>query len=231
MDPALKFPSQKIIAGFLAIIASLALDVGLAQAQSSRVYFAGYLGLNTFTESEFSESTTLEKGDIELDNAFSLAGAIGLRLTPQWRIEAEVSRRSAHLDRIDYSGGTSKIGGDVTTWLYMFNLYYDINWDWKNFQPFLTAGLGFADHEAQITDTAGIVPVATNDSEGFAYSVGGGLKYRVNPEVAITSNYRYIGTNDLEVDSYDLEYTTHEWRMGLEYDLPVGWITESSWAN
>mgnify|MGYP002713218198 CR=1 FL=1 len=211
----------------LALITVLVSTAGNAYAQSSRLYFAGYLGLSTFNDSEFSESTMNRDGDMQFKNAFSLAGALGLRLTPQWRIEGEISRRSADMSSIDFNGaggGSFKLGGDVSTWLYMLNLYYDIDWTWKNFQPFLTAGLGLASHDMTINDTSGLVPNATDDSMGFAWQLGGGLKYRINPDTALTSNYRYIGTNDLEVDSYDVEYSAHEFRLGLEYDLPVNWL-------
>lgn len=210
----------------VAILAGLSMGAGMAQAQSSRLYLAGYLGLNTFTESDFSESTTGSEGDIEFKNAFSLAGALGLRLTPQWRIEGEISRRSGHLDRADVSGlGSFEAGGDLTTWLYMLNVYYDIDWQWKNFQPFVMAGVGFGSHEMEVDSVTGLAtPPATDDSLGFAWSMGGGLKYRLNPEMALTSNYRYVGTTDLEVDSYDVEYSTHEFRLGLEYDLPMDWL-------
>lgn len=196
-----------------------------AQAQSSRLYFAGYLGLNTFGESGFSETTRNREGEIEFKNAFSIAGALGLRLTPQWRIEGEISRRNAKLNNIDFEGGGNfKLGGEIASWLYMMNFYYDIDWAWKDFQPFLTAGLGFAAHEAAIYDNSGLAVNATDDTLGFAFQLGGGMKYRLNPDTALTGNYRYIGANDLEIDSYDLEYTSHEWRIGLEYDLPMGWL-------
>jgi len=203
----------------------LATGAGLAQAQSSRLYFAGYLGLNSFTESEFSETTTGRQGDLEFKNAFSMAGALGLRLTPQWRMEAEISRRNSHTDRADITGaGSFEMGGDLTSWLYMLNLYYDVDWQWKNFQPFLMAGVGLASHEANLDDVSGLLPNASDDSLGFAWGLGGGLKYRVNPDMAITTNYRYIGANDLEVDSFDFEYSSHELRLGLEYDLPTDWL-------
>ncbi len=206
------------------LIISLFAGAGAAQAQSSRVYFAGYLGLNVYNDNKFSESTANRKGDFEFKNAGSLAGALGLRLTPQWRLEGEISRRSAELNRADVNGvGSLDAGGDITSWLYMMNIYYDIDWKWKNFQPFLTAGFGLASHEAQIDSLAGIAQT-TDDTLGFAWQVGGGLKYRVSEDMALTSNYRYLGTTDLEVDSYDVEYSTHEFRLGLEYDLPTDWL-------
>lgn len=217
---------KKTLAVLTVIATAITGSAGDVLAQSSRLYFAGYLGLNTHTENEFSESATDSSGDFEFKNAVSLAGALGLRLTPQWRLEGEISRRTADLDRADLAGGNSfKTGGDIKTWLYMLNLYYDVDWTWKNFQPFLTAGFGLAGHEAVIDDSSGLLVDATDDSSlGFAWQLGGGLKYRLNPDTAITSNYRYLGTQDMEVDSYDVEYTTHEFRIGLEYDLPTDWL-------
>lgn len=206
---------------------------GVAQAQSSRLYFAGYLGLSTSTESEFSETTTARSGDMEFDNGVSLAAAMGLRLTPQWRIETEISKRGADFDRVDFAGvggGSFKLGGELDTWLYLLNVYYDFDWEWKKFQPFLTAGIGLASQEATINDPNGLLPTASDDSLGFAWSLGGGLKYRVDQDVAITTNYRYIGANDMEVDSYDVEYSNHEFRLGLEYDLPMDWFG-GSWFD
>jgi len=215
---------KKPLIALLIAVTALA-GAGLAQAQSSRLYLAGYLGLNTFAESDFSETTMPREGDFEFKNSFSLAGALGLRLTPQWRVEAEISRRSADADRMDVEGlGTFKLGGDLDSTFYMLNVYYDIDWQWKNFQPFLMAGIGFAQHEAQIIDANAIVPNATDDSLGFAWSMGGGLKYRIDPDVALTGNWRYVGANDLEVDSFDFAYSTNEFRLGIEYDLPTDWI-------
>ena len=214
---------KKLIAITCLCLGMIALT-SLAHAQSSRLYFAGYLGLNTYTENDFSEGRTGTSGDVEFDNAFSLAGALGLRLTPQWRIEAEISRRAADLDRADFNNASFDMGGELETWLYMVNLFYDLNWEWKNFQPFLMAGVGLAGHETQITDPNGGLPRASDDSLGFGWSLGGGLKYRVDPELALTTNYRYIGTNDIETDSYDVEFTTHEFRIGMEYDLPMDWF-------
>ena len=195
-----------------------------AFAQTSRIYFAGYMGLSTHKEDDFSESTTASSGDYELDNGFALAAALGLRLTPEWRVEAEISRTTADFDRTDLTTGSFAIGGEIETWLYLLSAYYDFDWTWKNFQPFLSVGIGFAGNETQISDSQAGLPNASDDALGFAWSLGGGLKYRVEPDMAITSNYRYIGTSDVEADSYDFGYSAHEFRLGMEYDLPTEWF-------
>lgn len=209
-----------------AILAVSVVCAGFAQAQSSRLYFAGYMGLNTHSGNSFSESLSGNAGSLEIKNAFSMAGALGLRLTPQWRIEGEISRRGATVSHANVNGvpGSVDFSGEFRTWLYLANLYYDIDWSWKNIQPFLSAGLGFASHDAELSGRAGLLPGGADNSLGFAWQLGGGLKYRVNPNFAITSNYRYVGTTDAEVDSYDVKYTNHEFRLGLEYDLPMDWF-------
>ncbi len=208
---------------FLALFISLFVfcAAGTAAAQTSRLYFAGYMGLNTPLEQEFGESTTTLSGDVEADNTLSFAGALGLRLDKSWRIEAEVSYRSADLDRIDIGpGGTSKISGSMGTTLYMANLYYDFDFEWRNLFPFLTAGAGLAWHSTDVEAAPALLPDASDSTIGFAWQLGSGLKYRLSENAALTTSYRYIGTTDLEVDTYDFDYGSHEIRLGLEYDIP-----------
>src|SRR5688572_5905126 len=133
----------------LIVLPVLCLAAAAAQAASGRLYFAGYLGLNTYSDAEFSESSAPASGEIELKNAISFGGALGLRLAPQWRVEAEASYRSGDLDRINIDGaGSFKLGGDLDTWLWMLNLYYDFDFEWDFLQPYVTAGVGLAGHEA-----------------------------------------------------------------------------------
>lgn len=196
-----------------------------AHAQTSRLYFAGYLGLNTHGDQQISESTSGLRGDVELDNALSFAGALGVRLDPQWRVEAEISYRKADFGNIDTNLGTFRNGGDISSYFYLLNMYYDFDVDWRKLQPFVTAGLGFASHEVQLIDGTGFASDATSDQLSLAWSLGGGLKYRISDNMAFTGNYRYLGTPDIEVDSYDVEYTSHELRFGVEYDIPVNMLT------
>lgn len=192
------------------------------RAQASRLYFASYLGLNTNSASDFKESTSGRSGDFQYDNSLSFAGAIGLRLNKQLRVEGEISYRTTDFDRINLSGpGSFKMGGDLSTWLYMANAYYDFDLEWKHITPFVTAGIGVAHHNGTIDDSSGFVPDASDSSYALAWQLGGGLKYRLNDGLAFTGGYRYVGTTDIDFDSYKFEYGSHEWRVGLEWDLPV----------
>lgn len=191
-------------------------------AQSSRLYFAGYMGLNTNNESAFEETSIPRRGDFKYDNTLSFAGAMGIRLTKQFRVEGEVSYRKTDFDRVNFTNaGPFGLGGDLSTWLYMINAYYDFDFEWEHIQPFVSAGVGIAHHNGAIDDTSGLAVDASDSSLGFAWQVGGGLKYRMNDDLALTGGYRFLGSSDVQLDNYDFEYRSHEVRFGLEYDIPV----------
>lgn len=191
-------------------------------AQASRLYFAGYMGLNTNDDSAFEQTTIPRSGSFQYDNALSYAGALGLRLTKQFRAEAEISYRKTDFDRVHFAGaGNFNMGGDLGTWLYMVNGYYDFDLEWEHIQPYVSAGIGVAYHTGEIDDTSGLGIDAADSSIGFAWQVGGGLKYRMNDDLAFTGGYRWLSTTDAQFDNYDFEYGGHEIRFGLEYDIPV----------
>jgi OmpA-OmpF porin, OOP family len=196
-----------------------------ALAQTSRLYFAGALGLNILHDRNFSESTSGQSGGIGFNNGPSFSGALGLRVTENIRIEGELSYRNAGIAHVNFANGNSvRSGSDIKTWLLMLNAYYDFSFNWHNISPYLTAGIGVARHNVAIDPVTGLTPGASGSDTAFAYQAGTGLKYRVNPDMALTGGYRYLGTSDINAGSYKIDYHAHEFRMGLEYDLPVGWL-------
>ncbi len=208
-----------------AIIIAASACVTAAKAQSSRMYFAGYMGLMTSNDREFSDSRSGTSGDFEYNNTPSFAGALGLRINPSFRLEGEVSYSNADLTQTDFStGGSFTTGGNLRTYLFMLNAYYDFDLEWDKISPFVTAGIGIAHHDAEIDDVSGFATDATGTDFGLAYQVGGGLKYRWSDDLAFSGGYRYLGGSDISIDSYDINYSGHEIRFGLEYDLPVDFL-------
>ena len=61
-----------------------------ADAQNSRVYLAGYMGLNTMPDNDFSENTSGESGTYQTNNSVRFAGAIGVRLNRRVRFEPDL---------------------------------------------------------------------------------------------------------------------------------------------
>jgi len=213
--------NKRLLTGFTAF-ALFAFTAAGAMAQSSRLYLAGYMGLNITSESQFIESSTPARGAIEFENGASFAGALGLRLSKNLRVEGEVSYRKADISNVDFSNaGSFNMNGDIATWLWMANVYYDFDVSWKNFEPFVGAGLGLAHHTGTIHDSSGLARDASDSSYGLAWQLGGGAKYRVSPDMAFVGGYRWLGSTDAQFDSYEMEYGGHEIRFGIEYDIPV----------
>lgn len=209
-----------LAAGALFTLTSL-LSADAAWAQSSRLYLSGYMGLNTLSSRDFTHPTN--DGSIELKNGTSLAGALGLRVAPNVRVEAEMSyTRSDFTGMTLDNGAAGSIGKNLKTWLYMANVYYDFDVNWKNITPYVTGGLGLAIHDGGIAGAPGGLPDASDTSYNLAYALGGGLRYQMKPGLALSGGYRYVGTTDLSIGDYSVDYGAHEFRMGLHYDLPVG---------
>jgi opacity protein-like surface antigen len=202
-----------------ALIGALCIVSGVALAQSSRIYFAGYMGLNVFGDQAFSDSDTGASGDIEQKNAMSFGSALGLRINNNLRVEAEFDYAKSDMDRIDVSGvGSAELDGNLSNYLGMINVYYDFDVPWK-IQPFLGAGLGLGYYDGEVSGGG----ITESDSAwAVAWQIGGGLKYRVSPDLAITTGYRYLSSTDLEFGSLEMENSSHEFRVGLEWDLPYG---------
>jgi opacity protein-like surface antigen len=206
-----------LIAGL--ILFSFAIPV---KAQTSRLYFAGYMGLTSPNQSDFTDSATPASGDVELDNTLNFAGALGLRINHNIRVEAEIAYQKANMDRMDISNtGSFKLGGDLEGWTYLLNGYYDFDLGYKNLIPFITAGVGIAVHDVEIDDISGFAADALDSDWGFAWQAGSGLKYRIKDNLAFTGSYRYLGSTEMGFDSYDIDFSSHEIRLGLEYDIPV----------
>ena len=206
-------------AAILAIVASSSMP---AFAQSSRLYFAGYLGLASLPDQPYKEDITPASGDLTFDNSLSFAAALGVRVNKNLRLEAELSHHKSNLDNIELSGGTFDMSGELQTYTLLVSGIYDWDLDWKwPVQPYVSAGLGFAKFDGDFEDTAGVTISESGDEYGFVWQVGSGLKYRVNPDLAVTGGYRYLSSSEIELDSARIDYSNHEFRMGIEYDIPV----------
>lgn len=192
----------------------------VAQAQTSRIYFAGYLGLSKFPDMGYSESSSGETGDLKLSNGYNFGGALGIRLTNQLRLEGEYSYNKADVSSIDINGlGSFDIGGEFKSKVIFANLYYDFDLPWK-VQPFVGGGLGYGWHAGEITDGSGNTLSVSSDDAALMWNVGGGLKYRTREDMAFTAGYRYVDSFDLNFGGYDVDYGAHEFRIGMEWDLP-----------
>lgn len=195
-----------------------------AVAQSSRLYLSGFLGFNLISDQDYSNAAVPVSGEVEYDDTpIRFGGALGFRLTDSLRIEAEAGYGSADADSLRTSSTSAELNGGVDVLSLMLNVLYDFDLDWP-VVPFITAGAGIGYFDADFSDGGGgLTQDSGGDDTQLIYQVGGGLKYPVNDALSMTGSYRYFGAEDLEFDRTQTDFSAHELRLGVEYDLPVGW--------
>lgn len=212
----MKLPLKLLVSAALAASVFAAYD---ASAQVSRVYLAGYLGLNTYGDQDFKSSSPQSKGMVGFDNAPSFAGAIGLRLSRDVRVEAEISYRKSDINEMDFPGAGNASSGELQQYLGFLNVYYDFRMPGK-IQPFVNLGLGMGMFSGEIENNAPGGPGFVNeDASSLIWNAGAGFKYRVKDDTAFTAGYRYIDSTDISFHDFDLDYSSHEFRIGIEYDF------------
>lgn len=183
------------------------------------MYFAGFLGLNAYIKSDYEESRTPVRGSLEFHNGTMMAGALGLRLNPEFDLEAELAYRKTDVSNLNVAGpGRVDMGGEVGSWTAMVNGIYNFDSNWV-VQPFVTGGLGLTFQSGEFDDVTGTSRDASDDDMGLAWALGGGLRYNVRDGMAFTGSYRYFGTSDLDFQDTTVSYAAHEFRLGLEYEL------------
>lgn len=206
---------KKLLLG--AAIVALGQTATTAQAQSiSNSYIAAKIGITKTSDADWSDSGLT--GDIGIDNATNFAVAYGFNVVPSVRTELEVSYRNADLDDVTVDGvGSADLGGDLKSWGFLLNGYYDFLAD-QAFSPYLTAGIGALRHTGKVTSVAGLGVTGASDSDTvFAYQLGGGASYDVTEKVALDGGYRYLASTDPKFDGMKAEYDAHEFRVGVRY--------------
>lgn len=201
-----------LLAAFFAVPAASA-DV------AKKLYFAGFLGLNSYLKADYEDSRTPVSGTLEFHNGSMMAGALGLRLTPEFDVEAEIAYRKTDVSNLNIEGlNRVDMGGEIGSWTAMVNGIWNFDTDWV-VQPFLTGGVGVTFQSGEFDDVTGVSYDASDDDIGLAYALGGGLRYPVRDGMAFTGSYRYYGTSDLDFRDTKISYASHEFRLGLEYEL------------
>jgi opacity protein-like surface antigen len=203
------------------IFAALAVTPLCAQA-AKRIYFAGYMGLKSYPPQDYKDNDLGLEGEIGVDDSISFAGAIGFKLTPQFRVEAELSHSSADISSANITNfGSFEVGGSLDSTIAMVNVYYDFDFAWRKAQPFIGAGLGYGWHEGGIDNALGFTANGSSEADGYVWQVGGGVRYPISDSLSLISAYRYMDGQDLEFSTNEeVDTSAHEVRVGLSWDLP-----------
>lgn len=182
-------------------------------------YLSLGVGLTDTMDSDWDDSVG-DQGTIGIDNSANFSAAIGASFLKNTRTELEVSYRKAGLSDISLDGvGSASLNGDLTTWGFLVNGYYDFPLKSK-ISPYLSAGIGVAHHKGTIDAVGGLGTPGTDSTDTvFAYQVGLGASYAITEKASLWAGYRYLGSADPNFDDISAEYHANELRAGVRFNF------------
>jgi opacity protein-like surface antigen len=105
----------------------------------------------------------------------------------------------------DHHHSSNDDSNDLTAYSFMGNVYLDFV-NPSIVTPFLTAGIGMA-----------TVSLFDYDDTVFAYQVGAGLAFAINPHMSIDLKYRYFATEDLDFGGLEAKFASHNVYCGFRF--------------
>jgi len=197
----------------------------LASACLVSVSFAAnvpYLGVQvggTWVQDADISDQTGTFGEATFDTGFNVGITGGVDCGPG-RYELELNYRQNDFDEIsDPIFGTTSYDGDISALSFMANAFWDIPTG-SPVTPYLGGGLGVALVSINELVEPGFGQVVDDDDTVFAYQLGAGVAFELNPNMALDLGYRYFATSDPELTDVDgiefeTEYQTHNASVGL----------------
>ena len=190
-------------------------------------YVSGNVGVSWLEDANLTSSDAgidLDS-DMEFDTGFLLGAAVGYDFGPL-RIEAELGYRHHEFDEwknVTVNGtnfGDFSGDGQVITLSSLVNAYVDFAPPNFPVTPYAGGGIGFAtiymnDIEIEHVD------LDDDDDTVFAYQLGAGVAYAINPFLTLDIGYRYFATDDPEFDDIDTEseYNSHNISLAVRYSF------------
>lgn len=178
------------------------------------------LGAGAAFQSETDISQSGFQATSDFDTGFIISGAVGKQFQ-SLRGEGELLYLTNDFDSISIAGlGSAPLDGDVSTFAGMVNVYYDFDTG-TMWRPFVGAGLGYANVSVDASIIG--IPLADDDDSVFAYQFKAGVAYQYNPTTDFLINYRFLGTDDLDLsDSTGLPFSVdgvenHSVQVGVRF--------------
>lgn len=185
------------------IAAALIAAASIAYPSMADSYVTATVGANFDDTGTFIESDT---GTI-----VGLAVGMPIKAVPGLRGELELSQRS---NDVEVLGGF--IDAQHNTTSVMANLAYDINADIGPARPYVLVGAGYARTEGVIENLS----LATLESSGFAWQIGGGLRAKVAEGITADIGYRYFSGPEIEVLGFEVsDGSNHSITAGLSFSF------------
>lgn len=182
-----------------------------ATAQAENWYVTADGGVALLNDSTSTDDLGFSYNS-EYNAGFLLDGGFGYDFGSV-RAEAVVHYQRNNLDKIE----DMSADGDVSGTAVMVNGYYDFMTSY-GFEPFLTAGLGWAKVKANDIKVNG-VRVLDDDDTVFAWQVGAGVGIAVSGNAFVDLTYRYFATSDPTFDGVDSEIKGNNFSLGIRYNF------------
>lgn len=186
-------------------LAASAIALTVAAAPAHATYYNPTTWNGGYASVKGGVNSIQDNHGVGIDTGYSVDAALGYRYAPQIRFEGEVGFQSAD------GNGRNEIG----TLTMMANGYYDFNnlGSWSTvLTPYVGLGLGAAHQELSVNGGG-------NSSWELAYSATAGASYNVTSQVALTAEYKYLGTTEIDTVPNRFEYNSHNFLAGLRYSF------------
>ena len=163
-------------------------------------YASFNVGVAMLQDADLTDTTTpgIRYG-YEYDPGYFVGVAVGNHVD-KIRFEAEIGYQKNKVDSISAYGLSASPTDDqeirLTTLL--FNLYYDFK-NGSRFTPYVCGGLGLGNAK---------LDGASKSDSVAEYQVGAGMAFQINENIALDLKGRYLGTTDVEFDTYSLDFST-----------------------
>jgi OOP family OmpA-OmpF porin len=202
-----------------------------SSAMAGNGWYSGVnLGLNFQNDQESTGPNRVV--DLNFDTGGFFAGQLGYKFRGtsfgRFRIEAELSYRQNDVDEIVFNG-VERIGsGEEEVLTGLMNLFYDFNAKSKRFIPFVGAGIGLANIDADVAYSPNAF--IDDDDTTFAYQFIAGAEYKLTKDLSLIGDARYFALDDPELTRFggpapaafvelDSEYDSFSTTIGLRYNF------------
>lgn len=211
---------KKTFSAFVVLLMLFMLP-GISLGAKIGPYMSVNLGGAFLNDSDLSERG-YDLGTMKFDPGFASSFAGGFNFG-MFRIEGELGYQGNNVDnKYDYyyydyydddyyyddhhRHSSDDDSSDLTAYSLMGNFYLDFV-NPSPVTPFLTAGIGMA--------TVNLFDY--DDDTVFAYQVGAGLAFAINPRMSIDLKYRYFATEDLDFEGIKAKFASHNVYVGFRF--------------
>ena len=184
------------------------------------LYISADIGAALLNDSEWTDST-VPGFRIDIDNAAGIGFgvAVGYAFNKNFRLEGELAYQQNDIDHVSALGVSLDAKGDSTSLAFLVNGYVDF-YNNSPFSSYIGAGIGYARVDINDFNLVGLGLPNYNDKDTvFAYQLCLGIGYAISEKVTFDIKYRFFQTENLEFDTSEIEYSSHNIYAGIRYSF------------